>query len=82
MLLPNPALEKAIVRFTAEESEELNFNLYSMEGKLVGELLTAMVEVGRNEFEFSTTNLAQGYYVLRILNANEDLVASLKIMKL
>jgi hypothetical protein len=82
LLLPNPAIEKAVVRFTAEVSEELSFNLYAMDGKLVGELLKATVESGRNEFEFSTTNLAQGYYILRILNNDEDLIASLKIMKL
>ncbi|MBO6518173.1 MAG: T9SS type A sorting domain-containing protein [Bacteroidia bacterium] len=82
MVLPNPADTKATIRFTSEEKQELVFNLYATDGKLVAKLLEAQVDAGVNEFAFPTTNLMKGMYYVQVVTKNNDKVADVKVVVL
>jgi len=65
-VFPNPFSETVEVTFTASQTEQLDFGIYDMQGKLVKLLLRERVKPGLNRFTCNVGPLAKGSYVLRI----------------
>lgn len=82
ILLPNPASEKAIIQFESDKDQELTFNIYSMDGKLVQELLKTNVLRGTNEISFPTVEMMQGMYFIQVVDTNNEKIAEVKFVVL
>lgn len=82
ILLPNPASEKAIIQFESVKDQELTFNIYSVDGKLVQELLKTNVLRGTNEISFPTVEMMQGMYFIQVLDAQNEKIAEVKFVVL
>ena len=82
IVLPNPASEKAIVQFESDKDQVLTFNIYSMDGKLVQELLKTNVLRGTNEISFPTVEMMQGMYFVQVVNDKDDKIAEVKFVVL
>ncbi len=77
-IFPNPIKEsKFSSRFTLASKENLSFNLYDMQGRLVENLLNTQGKKGRNEFSFNTSVLPKGNYVFTIQTETSKIVSEM-----
>ena len=65
-VFPNPTKDIFSVDLNLAEPEYLNFELYDVQGKLIKILLSDLVKVKQNAFNFSTRDLSKGIYYLKI----------------
>jgi len=79
-LFPNPSTELVFIEFNLEKPENLNFNLYDLQGKLVKKILNEHTKKGMNNFSFNVNPLPAGIYLLQI-ESKDQLIASQKIIK-
>ncbi len=82
MVLPNPATLQSIIQFDSEKDQELTFNIYTVDGKLVRELLTTFVKKGLNEIQFPTVEMMQGMYFVQVLDNKKERIAQVKFVVL
>ena len=73
-IYPNPVDDRFTVQFKLDRQQELAFNLYDVNGRLVRQLMKQNCNVGQNEFSFNKGVLSQGVYYLVIGNDKEKLV--------
>jgi hypothetical protein len=79
-VFPNPSLEFVNIEFRIEKPENLNFNLYDLQGKLVKKILNEHTKKGMNNFSFTINPLPAGIYILQI-ESKDQLISSQKIIK-
>jgi hypothetical protein len=65
-IFPNPGYDMFTVKLTISKAEQLNFNLYDGQGKLVDVLMREWARPGELMFSFRTNDLPRGVYVLAI----------------
>ncbi|MFT5724134.1 MAG: hypothetical protein ACI9JN_001251 [Bacteroidia bacterium] len=82
LVLPNPATEKAVIQFESQKDQILTFNIYGIDGKLVQELISTMVQGGVNEISFPTVEMSQGMYFIQVIDAQEEKIAEVKFIVL
>jgi hypothetical protein len=64
---PNPVQDHRFnIRFTLEDPQYIDFNLYDMQGRKMAKLLYNYTKKGENEFSFSVNSLSSGNYFLRL----------------
>lgn len=80
-LYPNPVANQFFFQFELEAANQLIFELYDMQGKLIDKLLEEKLKQGRHEFLFSLNALTDGVYMLSISNQHNELMFSQKIVK-
>jgi hypothetical protein len=81
-VFPNPVKESTFTAtFTLARKENLSFNLYDMQGRLIVNLMNASCKIGRNEFSFNTSVLAEGNYVFTIQSENEKVLSKIISVK-
>lgn len=77
---PNPVHDLFSVEINLPKPEYLSFDLLDSQGKLIEVLLRDWVKVNQNVFTFSTLELSQGVYFLRISgNRNTQLIKKIII---
>lgn len=59
-VFPVPSNDIITCRFTLENSNYLQFNIYDLQGKLVKQLMREYAKEGENQFSFSIASLADG----------------------
>jgi hypothetical protein len=69
-IYPNPAKDIFSVDLNLTEPEYLSFELYDVQGKLITVLLRDWVKVKQNTFSFSTKDVTNGIYLLKINGKN------------
>jgi hypothetical protein len=77
---PNPTNNIFYTKFNLEESGELEFYLYDINGRLIKQLLRHKGQAGENIFSFSTDPLMPGNYVIQI-RLNDAVLTSEIIVK-
>ncbi len=65
-LFPNPSSSYFQLVFDLNASERLSFKVYDASGKLVKVLLEDRVKAGKNRFQFNSSELPGGSYILAI----------------
>jgi hypothetical protein len=66
-VFPNPAREDVRVGFMLENNMVIEINLYDTQGKEI-DLYNDKLGKGLNELSFDSSHLAQGLYILRVIN--------------
>ncbi|MBN2730410.1 MAG: T9SS type A sorting domain-containing protein [Bacteroidales bacterium] len=65
-IYPVPASERVQVLFETADPQQCVFTIYSIDGALVGEVLTQRVKAGKNEISFDISTLKNRVYILVI----------------
>ncbi|CAN5493144.1 hypothetical protein BH11BAC1_BH11BAC1_14510 [soil metagenome] len=68
---PNPATEKAELKYNLLENTNLQIQLYSLQGKLVRELFNGKCTKGENMLEVNTQLLAAGSYLIKVSDGSK-----------
>lgn len=77
-IVPNPAVNTAMISFTAKENSEYNLNIVDMSGRtVVSRAIEAMP--GQNNFEVDVTALSNGVYMYSLTNGRESVSQSFVI---
>ncbi|HLT46034.1 MAG TPA: T9SS type A sorting domain-containing protein [Rubricoccaceae bacterium] len=63
---PNPAAERATVRFTLEAPAAVRLTVYDLLGREVAVLVDGAVEAGTHEAAFDGSRLPSGVYLVRL----------------
>lgn len=80
-IFPNPFAESIHVSFTNDETQNVKFVLYDINGREVTILLQDQLPEGKVEFGFSTGPLAPGVYLLRAEAADGSVLFTNRIVK-
>ena len=78
---PNPATDKALIKFSLAESDEVQIQLYNLQGKLVKEIFSGRLNGGENELKLNTGNLAAGTYLLKAGNGRRNSFTNLVVVR-
>lgn len=65
-IYPNPAMDKATVAFQTTQSEDYTIEVINVMGQAVYTTTLSNVEAGRTTHDFSTNELSNGIYTVRI----------------
>lgn len=77
---PNPSADQFEITFSTGLTEQVDFALYDLQGRLVKLLLRERVKPGVNRFSFDAAPLSAGVYVLRI-SGSSGLIATRQIVR-
>jgi hypothetical protein len=80
-VFPNPAKDKAILMLEVKKTTNLNLIVLDMTGKTVKEVFSGSVNAGNQVFEFNTSNLAIGMYVISITAENKHKTLKFSVAK-
>lgn len=75
-LYPNPAANEVTVDYTAENTQEVSFEVFDLAGKKV---FTQTLPVGANKVSISTATLDNGIYFARMV-ANQQVLSTEKLV--
>lgn len=83
LLFPNPASERVVIRYSLHNKSDVKFELISMEGKQIVEVIEFSQSAGINfeVLDLSDYKLAQGNYIIKIQAGNSMLTKELLISK-
>lgn len=79
-LYPNPARYNATLVVDLKESKLLDIQFYNISGRLVKRIQKTDAHIGRNEIGFSSSELPQGTYLIRVQSGNQ--VENTKFVKM
>lgn len=79
-VFPNPTSDLISIYFELNEGEVVSIELFDMKGSLVKHLFKDEVNAGSNVFNFSTSPLRIGSYILKINTASTEILSE-KIIK-
>ncbi len=77
---PNPFSTDVVVQFELGSDQTVEAYLYDMEGSMVFRLLKQAAKRGKNELYFDTAPLAEGFYILKVMAGDEEIL-SRKVVK-
>ena len=78
---PNPASEKAMLKFNLSANAKVLVQIYSLQGKAVKQISPGNLSVGENEIEIKTDDLASGTYLVKISSGNKSNYINLAIAR-
>jgi hypothetical protein len=64
-IVPNPTSGQANVIIDANTETTISVDLYDMTGRLVGNIYTGIMEVGKKSITFGTDNITSGVYLIK-----------------
>lgn len=76
---PNPVSDQLTVEIQTTQSEDYTIELYNAIGEKIGLIYQGPLAIGDNSFDYSTTDLAKGVYVIRVSSQGTN--ESLKLIK-
>lgn len=80
-IVPNPATDKATVRFTVTENTTANVMVYDMTGRVVFSTTTADFATGAHSIDINTSNLPAGAYTVKLQTAKGATTQPLSVVK-
>ena len=78
---PNPSLETVRIDFNLTDSAEAKLTLYNSNGEFVMEIANRYFDVGKNQVSFSSKQLTNGMYFIKITSAKLNQSSKLIILK-
>ncbi|WP_159038561.1 T9SS type A sorting domain-containing protein [Brumimicrobium mesophilum] len=79
-LYPNPARYNSTLVVDIKQSDLLDIQFYNISGRLVKRIQKTNAHVGRNEINFSASELPQGTYIIRVQSGSQ--VENTKFVKM
>jgi hypothetical protein len=80
-VFPNPASDKAMLLLDVKQNTFVAITLSDVTGKIVKEIFKGSVGNGNQPFEFSTSELANGLYIITISSENKIKTLKLNVIK-
>lgn len=80
-VVPNPASDKATVRFTVTENTTANVMVYDMTGRVVFSTTAADYTIGAHTIDINTSNLPAGAYTVKLQTAKGTVTQQLSVVK-
>jgi hypothetical protein len=80
-LYPNPASSMVLLSYTLNSSSEVKIELFDQEGHLLTEMPLGIKPKGNHQAELSTSQLAQGIYLVRLRHAEGIAYQKLSIVR-
>lgn len=80
-IVPNPATDKATVRFTVTENTTANVMVYDMTGRVVFSTTAADFATGAHTIDINTSNLPAGAYTVKLQTAKGATTQPLSVVK-
>ncbi len=80
-LFPTLANEQATLQMNLVESTELVVDVYSLNGQFVGQQVNEKAFAGEQSYTINTSNLAEGFYFLRIQAGNAVATEKLVVVR-
>lgn len=81
MVYPNPANDKFFITLNiTEKSTHLAFNISDLSGKIIQSTEKKNIEKGTHIFEWSTTNISNGLYLIQVQSNNASGYKRISIM--
>ncbi|MFT5820382.1 MAG: hypothetical protein ACI8ZM_001621 [Crocinitomix sp.] len=77
---PNPANDFLTISMNLEKQSEVNVTLLNTLGQEVGSVYNGELAIGNNEFSYDVSNLPQGVYFIRSVNA-EGVAETIRFVK-
>lgn len=79
IVYPNPATATVNIDFELPQASKCDISLYSVKGKLVKNLLSEQLTVGKQHYTFSVEGLKAGTYFCRIISASSKKVVKVVV---
>lgn len=80
-IVPNPATDKATVRFSVTENTTANVMVYDMTGRVVFSTTAADFATGAHSIDINTSNLPAGAYTVKLQTAKGATTQPLSVVK-
>ncbi len=80
VLYPNPAIDKAFIRFELSQNSEMQYSLFDISGKLLQQTQDKLT-VGNHLISIDTENLTNGIYFVKLKTQNSIQTLKLVIQK-
>lgn len=77
---PNPTQESVYINAAAHKKMELQLFLYDFGGRVVGKK-QVVAQIGNNGFDMPVAHLAPGTYFIKVVNSEQEIVATQKFIK-
>ena len=81
IIFPNPSSGTATVQFTQPFSEETNIIISNINGLIIKQISSGIVEAGNQIIPFNTIGLSSGTYYVKVQNTNLSLTFKLIVNK-
>jgi len=78
LVYPNPTDERFYLSLTIQEDEDIHIKMFDLRGRIVMEEVESVVS-GQNTFEFETSHLAEGMYMIEVQTESEVYVEKLQV---
>lgn len=78
-IFPLPIDNEFTVGFTLDDSSKVNFEVISLDGKIIDSINAGNFDSGYNEYKLNSENLGNGFYYLRL--TSDYSYSSIKILK-
>ena len=78
---PNPFHHRVTIAYKLDVSGNVNIDMYSKEGKVVGKLFSGFQEKGSHQVDWKPRNLSGGLYFYRIFNTNDFITGKVIYVK-
>ncbi|MDP8205863.1 MAG: T9SS type A sorting domain-containing protein [Candidatus Electryonea clarkiae] len=80
-VFPNPFNSTAKITFTLSQRESVNLNLYTINGRIVNNMVQGVLSPGSHEIMINSSNLASGSYFVSLEGRNFSQVRQLVVVK-
>ena len=80
-IFPNPAQDNATINVTLSKSQQISLEMYDVQGKLVKNISKEKAITGKNQYQVSLADLAEGVYYVRLVSEEKTCSKKLVIVK-
>ncbi len=81
VLAPNPSKDFATLSYSVVNEGLVNISIYDASGRMVENLLDAVVQTGQHSLTIDNENLASGFYLLRIVTPDGVNTENMRVVK-
>jgi hypothetical protein len=74
VIVPNPVGNQGVIHLNLVKSGNLKLGVYDITGRYLSTLVDEYRASGKNDIEFSTSNLDNGNYLLKLMFENSDVL--------
>ena len=79
--VPNPFAERLNISFQLPKNEWVNLEILDIKGQNVGSIFKGQLAKGRHQFKKNASNLASGFYMLRLVIAEGQVLEKVLLIK-
>lgn len=78
-VFPNPASSIINLSYTLNRTVPITISLMDLQGKTIAQLLKTHQAAGKNDFSFSTQDIPDGSYIVKVNDGTEEFVRSIAV---